>query len=136
MRKLLLCFMVMFASNVSWSADFQRGLTAAQNGDFATAAREWIPLAEQGSVAAQFNLGQLYYSGRGVLQDKVYSHMWHNIASSYATLRLKSRRQQIIECSIKEWLVFFPLNRTTLVDFLPNLNVGRCCYTSHIVLRR
>ena len=31
--------------DVSWSAD--KGLTAAEQGDFATALREWTPLAEQ-----------------------------------------------------------------------------------------
>ena len=30
--------------DVSWSADYQKDLTAAQNGDFATALREWTPL--------------------------------------------------------------------------------------------
>ena len=37
---------------VSESADFQKGLTAAQSGDFATALREWTPLAEQGNARA------------------------------------------------------------------------------------
>ena len=34
----------------SESADFQKGLTAAQSGDFATALREWTPLAKKGMV--------------------------------------------------------------------------------------
>ena len=51
---------------VSWSADFQKGMDAAQTGDFATALREWKPLAEQGDGDAQFNLGQMYYYGVGV----------------------------------------------------------------------
>ena len=41
---------------VSESADFQKGMDAAQTGDFATALREWKPLAEQGNARAQFNL--------------------------------------------------------------------------------
>ena len=32
---------------VSASADFQKGYTAFENGDYATALREWTPLAEQ-----------------------------------------------------------------------------------------
>ena len=35
-----------------WGADFDKGLTAAQNGDFATALGEWTPLAEQGHAGA------------------------------------------------------------------------------------
>ena len=40
-----------------WSADFQKGYTAYQTGDYATALREWRPLAEQGNANAQYNLG-------------------------------------------------------------------------------
>ena len=42
---------------VSWSQDFQKGLTAAKSGDYATALRKFKPLANQGNAAAQFNLG-------------------------------------------------------------------------------
>ena len=41
------------SAGMSASADFQKGLTAAQSGDFATALREWKPLAEQGDAYAQ-----------------------------------------------------------------------------------
>ena len=71
------------------SADFQKGLTAAQSGDFATALREWTPLAKQGNASAQGNLGAMYGMGTGVIQDNGYAHMWLNIAASsgdkYAT---------------------------------------------------
>lgn len=45
------------SAGVSWSADFQKGLTAYESGDFATAPREWRPLAEQGNAEAQAFLG-------------------------------------------------------------------------------
>ena len=32
------------------SADFQKGLTAYRSGDYATALREWTPLAKQGDA--------------------------------------------------------------------------------------
>ena len=53
----------------SYSADFNKGLTAAQNGDFATALKEWKPLAEEGNANAQHNLGLMYQKGEGVPQD-------------------------------------------------------------------
>jgi TPR repeat protein len=53
----------------AFSADFQKGLTAAQSGDFATALREWTPLAKQGNAGAQYNLGVMYDKGLGVPQD-------------------------------------------------------------------
>ena len=39
-------------TGVCKSADFQKGLTAAQSGGYATALREWTPLAEQGNAGA------------------------------------------------------------------------------------
>jgi TPR repeat protein len=66
----------------SESAYFQKGLTAAQSGDFTTALREWTPLAKQGDADAQSNLGVMYGKGQGVMQDNVYAHMWWNIAAS------------------------------------------------------
>ena len=64
------------------SADFQKGLDATKRGDYATALREWKPLAKQGDADAQVNLGAMYRQERGVLQDYVRAHMWFNIAAS------------------------------------------------------
>ena len=59
----------LFLGASSYSADFNKGLTAAQSGDFATALKEWKPLAEEGNAAAQNNLGLMYHNGWGVPQD-------------------------------------------------------------------
>ena len=42
-------------------ADLDAGVDAWERGDYATAYREWKPLAEQGDSDAQFNLGTWYY---------------------------------------------------------------------------
>ena len=47
-------------SSPSLGGDFEKGLAAAQIGDFATALREWTQLAEQGHSTAQFNLDLMY----------------------------------------------------------------------------
>jgi len=39
------------SAGVSWSADYQKGYAAYQSGDYATALREWEPLAEQGDAS-------------------------------------------------------------------------------------
>jgi len=52
-----------------WSSYLQKGFDAAQSGNFATALREWISLAKQKDVDAQFNLSFMYNKGQGVLQD-------------------------------------------------------------------
>ena len=57
------------SAGMSWSADFQKGVAAYNSGDYATALREWTPLAEQGDAIAQYNLGVSYDNGEGVPQD-------------------------------------------------------------------
>ena len=69
-------------AGVSWSADYQKGLDAANRGDFATALREWKPLAEQRNAFAQKNLSVMYAFGKGVPKDYVYAHMWGNLAAA------------------------------------------------------
>ena len=74
MRKLttILCLtlaVLLGSAGTSWSADFQKGLTAYNSGDYADALREWKPLAEQGNASAQFNLGRIYAKGTGVSQN-------------------------------------------------------------------
>ena len=59
---LLLCLSMMSFGTPSF-ADFQKGLDAYNNGDFATALRELKPLAEQGDAEAQLYLGSIYSQG-------------------------------------------------------------------------
>ena len=63
-------------------ADFQAGMDATIRGDYATALREWRPLAEQGDALAQYNLGVLYRKGRGVPQDDVQARQWYAKAAA------------------------------------------------------
>jgi len=69
------------SAGVSWSADFQKGVTAYESGDYATALREWTPLAEQGNAAAQTLLGFMYDKGQGVPQDYKTAVKWWRLAA-------------------------------------------------------
>jgi TPR repeat protein len=62
-------------------ADFKAGMDAHQRGDYATALREWQPLAEQGDALAQYNLGLLYDNGRGVQKDYAQALQWYEKAA-------------------------------------------------------
>ncbi|MEP6714887.1 MAG: metallophosphoesterase [Terriglobia bacterium] len=66
-----LACILLLAGLSSWQvrADFDAGLKAYNAGDFATALKEWQPLAEQGAPHAQYNMGLLYARGQGVPQD-------------------------------------------------------------------
>ena len=58
------------------AADFAAGVEAYQKGDYATALKEWRALADQGGSAAQFNVGLLYFDGKGVPQDFGQAAVW------------------------------------------------------------
>lgn len=73
---LSLCFVWLGAT-----ADFKTGLEAYRRGDFAGAMREWTPLAEAGDAHAQYNLGLLYASGKGVPQDYRQAIEWYRKAA-------------------------------------------------------
>ena len=47
-------------------ASYRRGVAAYDKGDYATALREWKPLAQQGDANSQNNLGVLFLKGQGV----------------------------------------------------------------------
>jgi TPR repeat protein len=86
MRKLLpiLCLtlaVLLGSAGAGWSADFEKGLDAVDRGDFATALREFRPLAEQGDALAQTLMGTMYNEGRGVPQDHKTAVKWWRLAA-------------------------------------------------------
>ena len=86
MRKLTatLCLTIavlLGSAGVGWSADFRKGLDAAQRGDFKTSLEEWEPLARLGDAFAQYNLGQMYRKGQGVPQDYETAVKWYRLAA-------------------------------------------------------
>ena len=65
----------------AFSSDFQKGLTAYERGDYATALREWTPLAKQGVAHVQTYLGLMYEGGNGVPQDYKTAVKWYRLAA-------------------------------------------------------
>ena len=63
------------------SQDFIKGFKALQSGDYAAAFKVWLPLAKQGDVDAQYNLGLMYYEGDGVDQDDVQAFKYWRLAA-------------------------------------------------------
>jgi TPR repeat protein len=62
-------------------ADFQKGWDAYDRKDYATALKEWEPLADQGDVFAQSSLGGMYRDGLGVIQDYKKAVKWYRLAA-------------------------------------------------------
>ena len=98
--KLIPAFRVLaaVATVVASAQDFDVGLKAYENKDYATALKEWHPLAEKGHARAQFVVGLLYYDGKGVPQDyaealnwfqqsadRGYARAQYNLGEMYAT---------------------------------------------------
>jgi TPR repeat protein len=83
MKKLFRAALValMLVPNVGLAQNFDKGWAALEDGDYATALKEWLPLAEQGDAAAQSNLGSMYGTGSGVLQDYVEAVKWYRLAA-------------------------------------------------------
>ena len=50
-------------------ADFKSGIVAYRQGDYDVALKKWIPLAKDGAVEAQVNLGIMCAKGQGVDKD-------------------------------------------------------------------
>ncbi len=90
-RTICLTLAVLLGSaGTSWGADFYKGLAAYDSGDFATALREWRPLAEQGDARAQFNLGVMYKNGQGVPQDYKTAVKWYRLAAEQGNASAQS----------------------------------------------
>ena len=71
---------LVFVLAVSGCTDFQAGVDAYDRGDYATALKEWRPLADQGNASAQNSLGQMYEKGQGVAQDYQVAVWWYQKA--------------------------------------------------------
>ncbi len=57
------------------------GQIAFSRGDYATAFKEWLPLAEQGDPVTQSNLGYLYLNGYGVPKSYDEALNWYKKAA-------------------------------------------------------
>ena len=71
------CALTLFSTfSLPVQAGFDEGVAAYNKGDYATALREWRPLAEQGNAKAQHRLGHMYRYGLGVLQVYAEAMKW------------------------------------------------------------
>jgi TPR repeat protein len=81
---------LLFSAGSSW-ADFDDGMAAYERGDYATALKEFRPLAEQGHVVAQFNLGVMYDHGYGVPENNTEAVKWFRKAAVQGNSKAQSQ---------------------------------------------
>ena len=77
-----LCAALLLFSWQAW-ADLASGVEAIARRDYAAALAIFKPLAEQGDVAAQVNLGNLYMKGLGVKQSYAAAQRWYTEAAEH-----------------------------------------------------
>lgn len=117
MKRILAALILLMLATPSW-AGFDEGLAAAKRRDYATALREFRPLAEQGDAFAQHNLGFMYYNGWAVPRNYVQAHKWWDLAAANGLkdaaynrdfVETKMTPAQIAEAKklVREWLEAF-----------------------------
>ncbi|MBX9635391.1 MAG: peptidoglycan-binding protein [Magnetospirillum sp.] len=65
------------------AADYGNGVRFWGRGDFAGAAREFLPAAQRGDAESQYMMGRLYSLGDGVPQDFVQAWVWFDRAARH-----------------------------------------------------
>ncbi len=81
MKRLVLTIAILIGLAAPAWAGFAEGLAAYKRGDYATALREFRPLAKQGDGVAQSIFGVMYYKGRGVPQGYAKAVKWYSKAA-------------------------------------------------------
>ena len=74
------------AAGVACGASFDDGVAAYDQGQFDRALALWLPLAQKGNVAAQFNVAALYEKGSGVARDPAEAARWYLEAAKQGDL--------------------------------------------------
>ena len=74
---------LMLMPTMSVAQDFDAGEAADGSRDYATALREWTPLADAGDASAQFRLGVMYANGLGVPPDIATGTKWTQLISRW-----------------------------------------------------
>ncbi|GAB2175365.1 tetratricopeptide repeat protein [Dongia sp. agr-C8] len=69
------------------SADGVKGFEAYEKGDYATALKEFLPLAEAGQTSAEAAVGQMYFEGKGMAPDPKEAARWLEPAAAKGNAR-------------------------------------------------
>lgn len=86
MQRIALAVVLLVSLAAPAWAGFNEGLEAHERGDYATALKEWRPLAEKGLAKAQYKLGIMYEWGQGVTQRYAEAVRWYHTAAEQGYL--------------------------------------------------
>lgn len=77
----MLAAIMLAITSAANAGQFEDGLAAYDRKDYAAALKLFQPLAKQGNVHAQTNLGAMYANGHGVPQDYAEAMKWYSFAA-------------------------------------------------------
>ena len=82
-RTALIILMLLFCISIAYaSAGIDEAVEKYKKGDYKPAYKEFKALAEKGNAKAQYNLGIMYYSGKGVPRDPQEALKWFKLSAS------------------------------------------------------
>jgi TPR repeat protein len=73
---------LLLSVGAAWADDFEDGAAAYQRGEYAMALQIFRTLAAQENADAEYNLGVMYDTGRGITQDYVEAAKWYRLAAA------------------------------------------------------
>ena len=79
--KIFIIILFAFFNTEVSAQDFDKGVDAHKSGDYITAYKEWLPLAEQGNYTLQYNIGIMHKIGQGVPVDIAESKKWLQLSA-------------------------------------------------------
>ncbi|WP_051303065.1 tetratricopeptide repeat protein [Psychromonas aquimarina] len=104
LTSILLLLTFCYSGGAFASAKFTQGYEASQAGDYKRAIELWTPLAEKGDAAAQYTLGWMYESGKGVPKNAQQAVYWYtkaaeqgDVASQYVLATMYEKGTEIPE---------------------------------------
>jgi TPR repeat protein len=88
-RAIIVAVVAAFAASPAW-AGFDEGKAAFDEGDYAAAMAEWMPLAE--AAEARYHISLLFRNGWGVLRDDTEAARWRRLAGYQGHLSAQFNR--------------------------------------------
>lgn len=79
--RLLVLAVFVLAAAVPARAGLEEGKRAYRDGDYATALKEFLPLADAGDVTVQNQVAAMYYAGQGTAPDQARAAEWFRRAA-------------------------------------------------------
>jgi len=87
----IVLFAFVTLASLAVASNFEDALQAYDSGDFKKAHKLWLLEAEQGDVASQVKLGNMYNLGNGVPQDDKESFRWYRLAAEQGNAQAQSK---------------------------------------------